>query len=212
MFEISPDDPTSLTMLGSAASSMGDFPTTLAASAELECVCVGNSGANSGIACSRFSSAGLAGFDDLRYMSVGESATPPTGPTPGFGDVLFSEDNNLLIALVKGNGTQFQGYVATFPVSNGMVGHTATVATPPGSKALFGTATIPGQPDLVFTSDAGFGALTLNIEDLGAQPVAVSSVSGQVASCWAEVTVSSRGFVSTDPALLRAMSRCPIFN
>lgn len=196
MFAISPSSPTSLKMLGEAVSSMGDFPTTLAASAELGCVCVGNSGANSGISCSTFSDDGLAGFDTLRSMNVGEKVTPPTGPTPGFGDMMFSEDNTLLIAMVKGNGTEFTGYAATFPVStSGTVGTTATMATPPDSEALFGFATIPGQPDVVFVSDAGFGALTLNVDNLNAQPIAVTNVTGQMASCWAQVS-SDRGFIT----------------
>jgi hypothetical protein len=202
MFAISPSDPTSLKMIGAPASSMGEFPTTLAASAELGCVCVGNTGATSGISCSMFSDAGLAGFDTLRSMNVGESVTPPTGPTPGFGDLLFSEDETLLIAMVKGNGTEFTGYAATFPVSaSGMVGRTATMATPPGSKALFGMANIPGSSDLVYVSDAGFGGLTLNIDNLNAQPVAVTNVTGQQASCWAQVQ-SNRGFI-TDAAVNR---------
>lgn len=116
---------------------------------------------------------------------------------------MFSEDDDLLIALVKGNGTEFTGYAATFPVTaDGTVGRTPTQATPPGSKALFGSATVPGQPDVIFTSDAGFGALTLNIMDLNAEPIAVVNVTGQKASCWAGVTATGRGFV-TDAAVNR---------
>lgn len=201
IFSISPSNPTSLTLLGSASSN-GQFPATLAASSALSQVCVGNTGAQSGVACSSFSSAGLSGFDALRSMNVGEKVTPPTGPTPGYGDIFFSEDNNLLVTTVKGNGTEFTGYAATFPVQGGKVGTTATYGTPPGSKALFGTGTIPGQPNLVLTSDAGFGAVVLDITDLSAKPLQLINVTGQGASCWAEVSASGRGFI-TDAAVNR---------
>lgn len=202
MFSISLSDPTQLTLLGKPEPSNGEFPTTLAASDSLMQVCVGSTGVVSGISCSAFTSEGLSGFDALRQMNVGEVVTPPTGPTPGYGDILFSEDNNLLLVLVKGNGTEFTGYAATFPIEEGKIGRTATMATPPGSKALFGTGTIPGQPDTVLVSDAGFGALVLKITDLGAPPLATINVTGQSASCWAEVTASGRGFI-TDAGINR---------
>lgn len=189
-------------MLGGPVSSNGQFPTTLAASTSLMQVCVGNTGPVGGISCSSFSSSGISGFDTLRPMNVGEKQLPPTGPTPGYGDILFSEDNNMLLIMVKGNGTEFTGYAASFPVSNGQVGTTATYATPPGSKALFGTGTIPGSPNIVLTSDAGFGGLILDITDLSAEPIAVINVTGQGASCWAEVSASGRGFI-TDAAVNR---------
>lgn len=129
-------------------------------------------------------------------MAVGEKVDPPTGPTPGIGDILFSEDNEALIVMMKGNGSEFTGYAATFPIEGGKIGSTAAVATPLGSKALFGTSTIPGLPKTVLTSDAGFGALILDIDDLGGQPLAIINVTGQAASCWAEVSASGRGFVT----------------
>lgn len=193
---IDSSDPTMLTMLGGPCSSNGQFPTTLAASVSVGQVCVGNTGAVSGISCSSFSSSGLAGFDTLRPMNVGEPVTPPTGPTPGYGDVFFSEDNTYLVTMVKGNGTEFTGYAATFPVSNGQVGTSATYGTPPGSKALFGTGTIPGQPNIVLVSDAGLGAVVIDITDLTATPLQTITVAGQAASCWAEVSSTGRGFIT----------------
>lgn len=110
----------------------------------------------------------------------------------------------MLLVLVKGNGTEFEGYAATFPVgSDGTVSATVSdMGTPPGSKALFGTATIPGSATTVLTSDAGLGGLLLDITDLSSPPLAIINVTGQAASCWAQVSASGRGFI-TDAAVNR---------
>ena len=63
--------------------------------------------------------------------------------------------------------------------------------------ALFGTSLIPGSNDIVFASDGGFGALLLNIDDLAADPIGITNVTGQMASCWAQVsTKTGTGFIT----------------
>lgn len=131
----------------------------------------------------------------MRSMSVGQSTTPPIGPVPGYGDLFFSEDSTQLIALIKGNPGKFVGGVSTFPVSNGQVGYDPTTVAPPGSAIPVGGSTIPNNKDLILVSDAAIGGYTINSYDLSAEPIAFFNVSGLLASCWAEVTPSGRGFL-----------------
>ncbi len=137
-------------------------------------------------------------------MDFGARQYPPQGPIPGIGDIFFSEDDSSLLVMVKGAPEPpFTGFAAKFAVEGGKVAATGTQTTPPSSGALFGTGLIPGSPNIVFTSDASVGALTLNLDNLAAPPIAVTNVTGQIASCWAQVSPSTgTGFI-TDVATNR---------
>ena len=96
----------------------------------------------------------------------------------------------------------FETYIAVFDMDNGSVATTAATVTPPGSAVLFGTSLIEGTSNAL-VSDAGFGALIVNLADLPAEPVASVNITGQQASCWAAVSnVTKSGFV-TDAAVNR---------
>lgn len=204
MFSVSSSDPTDVQLLGEPQSTNGEFPTSVAASMALGLVCVANTGVQGGVSCGTFSSQGMSTFDALRPLNVGATQNPPLGPTPGVGDIFFSEDDSCLVVMVKGNmKPAFTGYAAKYDVVNNQVATTGTQATPPGSGALFGTGLIPGSNNIVYTSDASFGALTLNLDDLAGTPLAVTNVTGQVASCWAQISsVTGTGFI-TDPGVNR---------
>ncbi|KAI1609537.1 hypothetical protein EDD36DRAFT_446205 [Exophiala viscosa] len=193
---------TGLELLGAPKPSLGQFPTTLAASLEAKLICVANTGAQSGISCASFSEDGLSDFDMLRPLDVGETQTPPVGPVPGISDVYFAGDMSYLFVNVKGNPGIFTTYAAVFKVENGSVATTATIATPPGSAVLFGTSLIDGTSNAL-VADAGFGALILDLADLSAEPVALVNITGQQASCWAATSgLTKTGFV-TDAAVNR---------
>ena len=192
-----------LELLGAPKSSLGQFPTTLAVVPKAQLICVANTGAKAGLACATFSEDGLSDFDMLRPLDVGEKQTPPVGPVPGISDVYFSEDLSSLFVNVKGNPGIFTTYTAVFDVDNGSVATTAaTTTTPPGSAVLFGTSLIE-ETSNALVSDAGFGALILNLADLSAEPVALVNVTGQQASCWTVISsLTKTGFV-TDAAVNR---------
>ena len=205
MFAISPSDPADVQMLGQPQSSQGFFPVALAASSSMNTVCVANQGIPSGISCASFSSSGLSQFDALRPMDFGTKSNPPTGPTPGIGDLFFSVDETSLLVMVKGDGTPdgFSGFAGKFAVADGQVSREGSQTTPPSSGALFGTGFIPGSSSKILTSDASVGALILDIDDLSAAPIAITNVTGQKASCWARVSsVTGTGFI-TDAAVNR---------
>lgn len=197
MFRINNIDPTKLELIGEGQDSKGVLPNTLAASEELKTVCVANTGTPAGIACATYSEDGLSAFDDLRTLDVGQSMNPATGPTPGFADLFFSDNLSTLVASVKGNGTEFTGYMAKFAVEEGKVATVAEKATPPGSGALFGVTIIPGTDNKIFASDASLGGFILDLDNLAGQPIATINVTNQRASCWAKISrFTGTGFLT----------------
>lgn len=198
MFTIDTDSPTNLTPVGSPQSTNGDFPVSIAASLDLNLVCVANTGLPSGVSCANFSaSTGLDAFDTLREFSIGQT-NPPTGPLNGVGDLLFNEDDSALILTVKGPAPNATGgFIATYPVANGAVFTEGTKYSPPSTALLFGAGLVPGSPNLLYASDAAFGAAILDLTDLSAAPLAITNVSGQAASCWGVVSsFTGSGFIT----------------
>ena len=140
---------------------------------------------------------GLGKFDGLRPWNI-DQTTPPAGPLNGPSDIFFSVDESEVVAMIKSNGSaSLPGFVSTFAVdkSLGQVCMKGAEITPTGSIALFGTALIPGT-NHVLASDAGFGALILDLEDLSS-PLAVTNITNQMATCWAvQSPVTGTGFVN----------------
>jgi hypothetical protein len=199
MFSISWEDPTKLTLLGSPASTTGDFPVTVAISSSLGMACVGHSGVLSGVSCASYTSSGLGAFDALRSIPLGQT-NPATGPLNGISDVFFVEDDSILVVVVKGDTTAAHpGFIALYPVTGGTVSYSNTETHPAGTAVMFGSTIIPGTNNILVT-DASFGAVILSLSDL-ATPLALTNITDQKATCWAITSsVTGTGFVD-DPAL-----------
>lgn len=192
-FSISWKDSTDLTLLNTVDVG-GDFPVTVAASSQLKMACVGSTGTASGVSCAPYTKAGLGAFDALRSLPLGQS-NPPTGPTNGIAQVFFNQDSTSLITIVKGNGTMPDtGFIAVYPVQNGVPSMTPQKSVPADTAVLFGSANIPGT-DNILVSDAAFGYVILAQSDLST-PLAVTNITDQKATCWATVsTLTGTGFV-----------------
>jgi hypothetical protein len=160
-------------------------------------ICVANTGAASGVSCSKFNpDTGIEGFDTLRPIPLGQS-TPPTGPANGLAQVFFTEDSSKLIAIVKGNGTSADpGFLAVFPIeqASSTPSYDFTRASPEGAYFLFGSTTIPGTTKIL-ASDAGFGAFIIDLLEPEV-PVAATNITNGKAPCWAITSpVSGTGFI-----------------
>jgi hypothetical protein len=203
MFKIDPACPTELKLMNTV-DSKGDFPVTLAVSKLNSMVCVGNTGANAGIACAKFSGKGMQQMDELRPLGFNlAQTTPPVGPTNSVADLFFSNDEKVLFTMVKGNMTASQpGGVSVYPVTGGKVSQTATVNNAlNGTAVLFGTVPIPDSKSL-FATDASFGAtiLTADAKQSKLSVKVKTAVSNQKATCWATISPFTKtGFV-TDAA------------
>ena len=192
MFKIDKQDPTKLTLVGQPASVNGDFPVTVAISDKNSLACVASTGAKAGVSCGSFSDAGLAQMDQLRSLSFDlEQTTPPSGPTNTVGDIIFSQDQQTLYTIVKGNMTTNQpGGVAAYPVVNGQPATTPVSNNQlNGTAVLFGTTRIPGT-DSLFASDASIGGAILSASKDGTSLSVQKTINipGQKASCWAIIS------------------------
>ncbi|KAJ6260814.1 hypothetical protein Dda_5045 [Drechslerella dactyloides] len=200
MFNIDPQNPTCLTMVGEPACTMGDFPVAIAYSKKLKMACVLNSGASDGVACYSVSARkGLKPLDkSARKLNLGQS-TPPVGPTGTVSDIFFTPDSKSLIIMVKGNPpTNVTGFVAVFPVQNGKVSLIPVKSNPTGSVALFGSSMI-SNTDIIAT-DAGFGTikLTLNPQTHEVAADIKTTILGQAATCWTAFSSKTGSVYVTD--------------
>lgn len=195
MFAIDPLNPTRLTLVGKPAAVPGDFPVTVGASAKNKLVCVGATGAKSGVSCTSFSEKGLGKLDQLRPVGLNQT-TPPVGPPNTIGQVFFSEDEETLYTTVKGNpGTNTTGTLGVFAVEQPCDGRGAVAVSQEGklnvldqTAVLFGAAPLPGSQ--ILSSDAAFGAVLLSV-DTETQTASVKNVidvAGQKATCWATLS------------------------
>ncbi|KAF4471268.1 hypothetical protein FALBO_1815 [Fusarium albosuccineum] len=203
MLKISRSDPTKLKMVGQPVKVPGEFPNTVAASAKNNVVCVGSTGAKAGVSCSSFSRKGLGAMDELRSFDLGQT-TPPKGPTNTGSQVLFSEDESMLFAMVKGDpAVNKTGFVSVSAVmqSNGaaMVSKDDTRSSPNGTAVLFGSQIIPGTSN-VFATDAAFGAAILSVDPSSskATTMATGKVEGQTATCWVAISPATKTAFVTD--------------
>lgn len=195
MFVIDRADPTKLVMVGQPAKVPGEFLTTVAASAKHKLVCAATTGAVAGVSCASFDdAAGIGAMDALRPFDL-KQTTPPVGPTNTVSQVLFSADENTLIAMVKGDpAVQGKtGFTAVFPVNKvGGVDAKGKMTSPKDTLVLFGSTTIPGTSD-IFATDASFGGAVLSVAADGTTTTKGRGVvEGQAASCWAAFSPATK--------------------
>ncbi|KAF4952816.1 hypothetical protein FSARC_12558 [Fusarium sarcochroum] len=212
LLTIHPEDPTKLKIVGEPAHLPGDFPNTVAVSFENKLVCVGLTGARSGISCGSFHHHGLGTFDELRPFDLGQT-TPPSGPPNTVSQTLFSDDESLLITLVKGNmATNSTGFVSVYPVEDShtkgnkakSVSKTGTRSSPDGTMTLFGSQVIPGTSK-VFVTDPSFGATILSVDSstYTSQSIFRTKIEGQMATCWLAISPSTHTAFVADGAVNR---------
>lgn len=213
MFMIDETDPTKITMVGKPVAVPGEFPNTVAASAENNIVCVGMTGAVAGVSCASFSEQGIGAMDELRPFDL-KQTTPPVGPTNTVSQVFFSDDEKSLYATVKGDPPKNNtGFLASFAVSSGSscgggsmaVSSNIMKSSPAGTAVLFGSAAIPGSSD-IFVTDASFGAAVLSVEaSTGTAMIKGQKgvIDGQAATCWATISPASKTAFVTDVAMNR---------
>ncbi|KAL4938023.1 hypothetical protein BDV06DRAFT_232197 [Aspergillus oleicola] len=208
MFRADHHDASKLTLVGKPAAIPGDFPNTVGASIRNRLVCVGTTGTRAGVSCTTFGRDGLGELDELRPIELSQTI-PAVGPSNTLSHVLFSADESLLYAAVKGDGTEANiGYFSVFPVKYGCSPDTAAFvaregvrSSPPGTGLLFGAVVVPSS-ELIFVTDPGFGAtvLEVNRETYKATEVARADVPDQMAICWAAYSDKTNSVFVTDVA------------
>ncbi|EPE04876.1 3-carboxymuconate cyclase [Ophiostoma piceae UAMH 11346] len=221
MLAIDAQDPAKLSLVGEPVVFPGQFPNTVAASPKNNMVCVGMTGAESGVSCATYSlTQGIQAntVDALRPLALTPAqTTPPVGPVNTVSQVFFSEDQRTLYATVKGDGNSTTGFLASYPVMSAKsacgasarsVAAAGTTSSPNGTAVLFGAAPIKvagrakKSADMLFVTDASFGAAVLSVDKKTgvASTVGRGVVSGQKATCWAVISPATNTAFVTDVA------------
>lgn len=215
-FTIDPCDPTTLTMVGKPANTMGQFPVAVAFSPKLHAACVLNGGGDTNVACFHVSKKkGLTPIPNtVRSLGVQQSV-PPTGPANTVSDILFNQDQSQLLASVKGTPNGTVGFIANFAVTkypfalvSQPVKSTPNKGVLPFSMTLVGTS-----GDVVLNTDAGFG---ISVSKFDAKTGTIDSsssvvIQNQTATCWSSTSPRTGSFYTTDVgnALLQEFSVDP---
>ncbi|KAI9664141.1 MAG: hypothetical protein M1829_006008 [Trizodia sp. TS-e1964] len=211
LFKIDETDATKLTLLGTPADTLGEFPVSVALSSSLKMACVANTGAKDGIACFSTSDAGLTPLDlsPRTTFNLGQS-TPPVGPTNTVSHIFFNKESTLLLTTVKGDPSNNKtGFMSVFPVKNGTLSSTETRSSPNGTAVLFGSA--DAGNGLILATDASFGAATLRLNaKLDARVVASAQIDGQKATCWAAISPATKTAFVTDVGVNRLVEIEPM--
>ncbi|KAL9034784.1 MAG: hypothetical protein Q9180_005214, partial [Flavoplaca navasiana] len=203
-------DPTRLTMIGQPVDTMGDFPITAAISRKIKIACIGNSGAQAGIACfSMHHRRDLKPLSDSPIVFPRNQTTPPAGPFNTVSHIFFNQDETMLFITVKGDPMKnTTGFLSMLPVQENGIGTQDTRSSPPSTQVLFGSTIIPDSNNIVAT-DAAFGAATISTDGTPAI-LHKTTIQNQSATCWAAVPpvtktafvvdVGTDNIVEVDPA------------
>ncbi|KAF9055745.1 hypothetical protein BJ165DRAFT_1521722 [Panaeolus papilionaceus] len=164
MFNIDPNNPSNLTMVGTPVSAGGDFPVSLAINKDGSMACVLNGGAINGVNCYKTDKTlGLIAMPNtLRSLGLNQT-TPATGPAGTASHVIFNADESQLIASVKGVPPT-PGFLASWAISSdGSLSAEPVKSTPKDGLLPFGMALVPNS-NAVVVADAGVG---LDVFDFG---------------------------------------------
>ncbi|KAI7263335.1 hypothetical protein KC345_g9179 [Hortaea werneckii] len=188
MFNIDPQDPTNLKMVGSPADTMGEFPVSVDYSDELHTACVLNGGSKPGVSCFSVDPwKGLAPQGSLRSLGYDfNQTTPPTAPTGTASQVIFDPNSKAMFAILKGypGPPAIPGSVVAYEAEYGMVSEEPVRTQIMDIIADFGSLFL--DEFRLFMSDVSFGAAILDVdyETLTLHEENHIVIEGQKAICW----------------------------
>ncbi|KIJ42756.1 hypothetical protein M422DRAFT_254222 [Sphaerobolus stellatus SS14] len=133
-FDIDATDPTKLRRIGSAVNSGGEFPISVAVSEKRGLVCALNGGRVNGVSCFKPSdSKGLVPVPNTqRLLNLNQTTPPNFALGNGFGQGLFNEAENQLLATVQRNFRELNVAGASLPFGMTILpGKNAALVTDP---------------------------------------------------------------------------------
>ncbi|KAI0028784.1 hypothetical protein K488DRAFT_73507 [Vararia minispora EC-137] len=205
LFHIDPKEPSTLTQVGSSVATGGEFPVSLSFNDVGNMLCVLNAGFVNGIQCygvdAKTGLSLIPGSWRPLNMNV---TTPPAGPLGTASQVIFTADQQNVIAAIKGNPkANITGYLASWSLNGTALSSAYTrVELPAGAGAPFSIGSIPGQ-NALFSTDAAVGAAVYDLSGGPASAFAspatkVLAIPGQKAICWQAYSNVTKNFYVTD--------------
>ncbi|KAF8324831.1 hypothetical protein F5887DRAFT_1021521 [Amanita rubescens] len=211
VFSISENDPSLLAPLGTPVWSRGEFPVSVAFNKAGDVLCALNTGSLNGISCYNADKAkGLTPIPNAtRYLHLNQTS-PVSGPFLGSaGQIIFSEDEQLLIVTVKGiNATTHAGYLAAWDVYENFTlsQNFNRVALPAGANYPYSVTIIPGGNALLAADPAMGFDVFFNISgnsnrgdqrNIGVGSYAYS-IPNQLTTCWSAYSPISQNYYLSD--------------
>ncbi|KAH6714828.1 hypothetical protein DL95DRAFT_310985 [Leptodontidium sp. 2 PMI_412] len=183
MFSIDKADPSHPTLINTA-STLGEFPSSVAYSSKLKTACVINGGAVAGVSCfSVDHSKGLKPQGGLRSIAIGQT-TPPVGPPGTVSDIVFNPSETALFVSIKG-APPTPGSIYVYPVIDGYVSTTPVVSKPATLLVDF-SLNFLGSDNKAVITDPAYGASLVDISSKFYVTVSKQIVvAGEKAICWA---------------------------
>lgn len=183
MFFIDKNAPWSPRLINTA-SSVGEFPMSIAYSPKLKTTCVLNGGAKAGVACfSTDHAKGLTPLGSFLPIALGQT-TPPVGPPGTTSDIVFNPSETALFVTIKGDPPS-PGFIYVYPVtSSGTISSAPKISNPSELVVDFSISFLGSDSRAVIT-DASYGAAIVDVADDWSVTVEKKIVvAGQGASCW----------------------------
>ena len=139
--------------------------------------------------------------------------TPPMGPLGTASQVIFSQDNTVVYAAVKGNpDTNVTGYIAAWNMTDaGLSEQFTRIGLPQGAVAPFSLTPIPNA-NAFFAADAGIGA---DVFDFSQGPTVAGpntqsfAIPNQGAVCWSAHSPATGSYYVSDRKSFEYLSRWP---
>lgn len=184
MFNISPQDPTQIT-LQTTVDTNGDYPVSIAVNSQY--VAVLNGGAESGFRVFSWDPNGtlnpLLDWDRSIPLDPPQS-TPPVGPTNTMSQILFSPDNKALLVAYKGTSESQPGAILIYPISDTTLASSPVKNIPQNGYLPF--SMIPIKNNGLLVTDASYGVITFTYNSTTGQSTAAQSKSVPIsgAVCW----------------------------
>ncbi|VDC08036.1 unnamed protein product [Peniophora sp. CBMAI 1063] len=199
MYNIDPKNPTKLTPIGSAVPSGGDFPESIAINNAGDQLCVLNGGLESNVQCFLVDSyGGLTPTSTGDVKVYNQTQNPPMGPPGTASQVIFTPDQEAVIAIVKGMAGDFDnspGYMRIWPITNDAVLADEPFEIdirPPYGGLTFSLSQIPGRNAFV-GSDVVNGALVVDMTwGAGNTTITPLNITHNKGNCWS-VTAPKTG-------------------
>ncbi|KAF8625254.1 hypothetical protein AX15_005477 [Amanita polypyramis BW_CC] len=205
-FEINPNKPSELKMLGRPVYSGGNFPISVAINKAGDMVCALNTGIINGVSCFRLDSHnGLIPLPNTtRFLGLHQTRIP-SGPDMTASEVTFTEDGKKLVVAVKGlldDPKNNPGFIAIWDIYEDMSLSTEFMPMI-GGIWIWALTQVPGKNAFV-GGDSATGVQIYNLDALAHNASARAQnlqVPGQIAICWSDYSKVTDNYYLVDLAV-----------
>jgi hypothetical protein len=165
-----------------------------------------NSGKVNGITClSADPTTGLKA-NNTPFQALGRNiVTPPAAPDNTPSQLLFSPDESVLRASVKGTTLDDVGFMASWDVaSDGSISPTYVKSTPPNgsSGSPYGMVYVVGAENAIIVADPDLGLMVFDFSKAQTNYIPLA-IKDQHSTCWVAYSDATSSYFLTDPGMSR---------